>query len=135
MGLVWIWVIFKIRRNFEIEFEQFQKISDTVFKIKVISKLTPDDDLKMTFSLGQIAITKKYKALKTDDYSLRCLPEESKMKIDYNKKFYLMAYILPTEREDGSRSWCDVGTSGADAENWGKKFGIKHYLLFEMIFE
>jgi len=66
---------------------------------------------------------------------LRNLADESNLKIDYDKEFYLLAYILPYEREDGSKSWCEVGTSGKDVENWGKKFGIKHYLLFEMKFK
>jgi hypothetical protein len=57
------------------------------------------------------------------------------MEIGYGKKFYFMAVILPFERADGSKSWCDVGSSGKDIANWGKKFGIKHYLLFEMRLE
>jgi len=31
--------------------------------------------------------------------------------------------------------WCAVENSGKETENWGKEFGIKHYLVFEMIFE
>jgi hypothetical protein len=57
------------------------------------------------------------------------------MTIGYNKKFYLLTYILPYERQDGSKSWCDVGADGMDIENWGQKFGIKHYLIFEMKFD
>lgn len=55
-------------------------------------------------------------------------------KIEYGKKFYLLAYILPYENE-GTKYWCAVENSGKDIENWGKEFGIKHYLVFEMIFE
>ena len=51
--------------------------------------------------------------------------EESKMKIDTNQKIYLLAYILPYEREDGTKSWCDVGTSGGDLEKWGEKCKMK----------
>lgn len=116
-------------------YKQFQKINDTVFNLKVISKLTDDNKLKMTFKFPRFSVPMKYDAIKTDDYSLRNLAEESNLEIKYNEKFTLLAYILPYEREDGSRSWCDVGTSGKDIENWGKKFGIKHYILFEMKFE
>jgi hypothetical protein len=42
---------------------------------------------------------------------------------------------LPYKREEGSRSWCDVGISGDDIEKWGEKFGVKHYFIFEMKFE
>ena len=115
--------------------KQFETLNDTVFKMKVISKLTNENKLKMTFKFPRFSVTKKYDAIKSDDYSLRNLADESNLAIGYNKKFYLLAYILPYEREDGSKSWCEVGTAGDDIEKWGEKFGIKHYLLFEMIFE
>lgn len=113
---------------------QFEKINDTVLKLKVISKLTADNKLKMTFKFARFSITKEFDAIDTDDYSLRNIAEESKMEISYDKKFYLLAYILPYERKDGSKSWCDVGSSGKEIEKWGEKFGIRHYLLFEMEF-
>ncbi len=115
--------------------EQFENVNDTILDLKVISKLTHKNKLKMTFKFPRFSITKEFDAIDTDEYSLRNIAEESKMKIGYNEKFYLLAYILPYEREDGSKSWCQVGTSGKDIENWGEKFGIKHYLLFEMLFE
>jgi len=119
----------------KIPYEQLRKVNDTILNIKVISKLTEKNKLKMTFKLPQFMITREFDAIDTNDYSLRNIAEESQMKIGYNKKFYLLAYILPYKREDGSKSWCDVGASGNDIENWGTKFGIKHYLLFEMKFE
>ena len=115
--------------------KQFETVNDTVLNLKVISKLTPKNKLRMTFKFPRFSITKEYNAIESDEYSLRNIAEESNMEIGYDKKFYLLAYILPYQREDGSKSWCDVGTSGKDIENWGKKFGIKHYLLFEMKFE
>ncbi len=115
--------------------KQFETVNDTVLNLKVISKLTHKNKLKMTFKFPRFAINKEYDAIETDEYSLRNIVQESKLKIDYNKKFYLLAYILPYERKDGSKSWCEVGTSGKEIDKWGEKFGIKHYLLFEMIFE
>lgn len=115
--------------------EQFEKVNDTVLNLKVIAKLTHKNKLRMTFKFPRFSITKEYDALETEDYSLRNIAEESQMKIGYNEKFYLLAYILPFERKDGSKSWCDVGSSGKEIEKWGEKFGIKHYLLFEMKLE
>jgi hypothetical protein len=115
--------------------KQFETVNDSVLNMKVISKLTSDNQLKITFKFPRFSITKKYNAIKSDDYSLRNLADESDLEIGYNKAFYLLAYILPYEREDGSKSWCDVGSSGDTIEKWGKEFGIKHYLLFEMTFE
>jgi hypothetical protein len=118
----------------EMPFEQLQKINDTIFRLKVISKLTNDNKLKMTFKFPQFSTTKEFDAIKSDDYSLRNVAASSAIDINYNETFYLLAYILPYEK-DGSKYWCAVESSGKDIENWGKEFGIEHYLVFEMIFE
>jgi hypothetical protein len=114
---------------------QFEKVNDTTLSFRVISKLTPENKLKMMFRFSRFSITRQYDAMESAEYSLRNVAEESNMEIGYEKKFYLLAYILPYEREDGSKSWCEVGTNGKEIEKWGEKFGIKHYLLFEIKFE
>jgi hypothetical protein len=111
------------------------KINDTTLNMKVISKITPQNKIKISFISDRFSNTKEYKAIKTNDYSLRNLADESKLPIGYGENFYFMAMILPYERADGSKSWCQVGSNGKDIENWGKKYGVKHYLLFEMKFE
>lgn len=118
----------------EMPFEQLQKINDSVFKIKIISKLTSDNKLKMEFKFPRFSTTKSFEAINSEDYSLRNVAETSKTEIKFGEKFYLLAYILPYEK-DGSKYWCAVESSGKDIENWGTEFGIKHYLVFEMLFE
>lgn len=111
------------------------KVNDTTLNLKVISRLTPKNKIRVSFVFNRFSNTKEYDAIESDDYSLRNLAEESKLPIVYGGKFYFMAVILPYQRANGSKSWCEVGSSGKDIENWGKKFGIKHYLLFEMKFD
>ena len=111
------------------------KVNDTVLKLKVMANITSNNKLKVSFMFPRFGIARQYKAIKSDEYSLRNLADESKLPIGYDKPFHFLAYILPYKRADGSKSWCEVGSSGKDIENWGKKFGIKHYLLFEMKFE
>lgn len=114
---------------------QFAKLKKEEFKMRILAKHTDNNTLKMKFKFPRFSTNKEFKAIKSNDYSLRNIADESNLEIKYNEPFYLLAYILPYEREDGSKSWCEVGTAGKDLENWGKKFGIKHYLLFEMKFE
>ena len=113
---------------------QFETLKSEEFKMRVIAKHTSKNKLKIKFKFPRFSVNKEFDAIKSKDYSLRNIADESNLEIKYNEDFYLLAYILPYEREDGSKSWCDVGTAGKDLENWGKKFGIKHYLLFEMKF-
>ena len=118
----------------KIPYEQFQKVNDTIFKFKLISKLTNENKLKINFKFPSFSTTREFNAIKSDDYSLRNVAEASAIDINYNERFYLFAYILPYEK-DGAKYWCAVESSGKDIENWGKEFGIEHYLVFEMLFE
>ena len=123
-----------VTNSAEIDIPGFEQIQDTVFAMKIISELTPDNDLKMSFNFPRYGRDMKFKATKSEDYSLRNIPESTGDPIVMNEAFYLFAYILPYEK-DGAKYWCAVEGSGKEIEQWGKEFGIKHYLLFEMTFE
>jgi hypothetical protein len=117
-----------------IDIPEFAKIKDTIFEMKVISKLTHDNTLKMSFKFPRYGKNLEYKAIKSNDYSLRNIAENNSTLIEPGKKFYLFAYILPYEI-DGAKYWCAVENSGKNIENWGKEFGIEHYIVFEMCFD
>ena len=104
--------------------------SDTL-KLKVLAKRTSESKLKLWFRFPSFRINKKYDAIISDDYSLRDTGINET--IEYGKNFYAFAYILPYEK-DGYKYWCAVEDSGKDVENWGKEFGIEHYVIFEMKF-
>lgn len=114
--------------------KQFETINDSILSMRIIARHT-GNNLRVKFKFPRFSVTKDYDATSSEDYSLRNLADESNLQIGYDKKFYFLAYILPYERADGSKSWCEVGTSGESIEKWGEKFGIEHYLLFEMKFE
>ncbi|WP_298516914.1 hypothetical protein [uncultured Kordia sp.] len=118
----------------EAPFDQLKKVNDSVFKLTIISKLTTDNKLKMNFKFPRFSMMRKFNAIASDDYSLRNVAKTLGSEIKYGEKFYLLAYMLPYEK-NGNKYWCAVESSGKDIENWGKAFGIKHYLVFEMLFE
>ncbi|WDF67534.1 hypothetical protein PQ465_14640 [Sphingobacterium oryzagri] len=113
--------------------ESMHTVNDSILLMRVIGKAT-DGQLKMMFRIGNRSYTRLYRAIDSDEYSLRNIVQESRLPINYDEKFYLFAYILPYKRSDGSKSWCDVGSSGKEIDLWGQKFGIPHYLTFEMEF-
>lgn len=110
----------------------FKVASDTL-SFSVFAGKTDEKNLKVRFSFERFGLVRNYKSTASKDYSLRDFG--SHQVIEAGKPFYAFAYILPTEHEDGSKSWCEVEADGNDVEDWGKKFGIKHYLLFEMCFD
>ncbi|MCP9200845.1 hypothetical protein MKO06_13070 [Gramella sp. GC03-9] len=101
----------------DISIEKYETINDTVLNFRIVSKHTPDNKLKMSFLFPRFGVTREYDAIDSDEYSLRNLAAESDLEISLDKKFYLLAYILPYENEDGSKSWCRVGSSDKIVEN------------------
>jgi hypothetical protein len=87
--------------------------------MKVISERTPDNELKMSFKFPRYGREIKFKATKSEDYSLRNIPETTAAPSIIDETFYLFAYILPYEK-DGAKYCCAVESSGKDIENWGK---------------
>lgn len=122
-----------ITNSAKIDIPDIVRLKDTVFTLKVISKLTTDNTLKMSFKFPRYGRTVEFNAIKSDDYSLRNMAETFNEPIVKGEKFYLFAYILPYEKE-GVKYWCAVENSGKDIENWGTQFGIKHYIVFELLF-
>ena len=107
-------------------------INDTISTMRVISKMTEDCKLKMQFSFAGCSLTKNFDAISSNDYSLRKAIERKT--VEFGRKFYAFVYMLPYEK-DNMKHYCAVETSGKEIETWGKEFGIKHYLIFEMIIE
>ena len=115
---------------------RLETINDTILNISVVAKQTFENKLKLMFNFSGFSTAREFELIETEDsYSLRNLAEESGLPIKCDESFYLLAYILPYDLGNGFKSYCEVGKNGTDAENWGMKFGIKHYLLFEMKIE
>lgn len=107
-------------------------IDSSLFEMTVSAKKISNNKLKVFFRFPDFGIFKMYDAIDSYDYSFR--DTGTNMDIKLGKPFPAFAYILPYET-NGVKRWCAVEKSGKNVENWGKDFGIKHYLIFEMLFE
>jgi hypothetical protein len=116
--------------------EHLKLVGDTILNIRIISKLTEENKLSMYFHFPGFSMERSFEATSLNAYSLR--PAMETKTVNYGKKFFLLIYMLPYEVKVGDstiRQYCAVETSGKEIETWGKEFGIKHYLVFEMNFE
>lgn len=113
-------------------FNYIGKTQGDTLNVTVMASKSDKTHLKLKFMFDRFELNREYKSLKTDDYSLRDFGTH--LPITPNKPFYAFAYILPYEDKEGAKYWCAVESSGKDIETWGKEFGIKHYILFEMNF-
>jgi hypothetical protein len=91
-----------------------------------------NDKLKLFFKFPMIGMPRKYDAIVSDDYNLIAIGVD--MKIKFNENFPAFAFILPYIHGEW-KDYCEVAKNGANVEGWGKKYNIKHYLIFEMKFE
>lgn len=108
-------------------------INDDTLHFSVLAKKFSQNQLKVMFNFKPFSIHKMYDATESSEYSFRILADKN-IKIEFGKPFPLFAYILPYEK-DGWKLYCAVDSSGKNVENWGKEFGIKHYIIYEMIFD
>ena len=125
-------VIFNSRTLFDGMPERFKTVGNTSLTMRVISKLTEENKLKMEFHFPGFSIVRNFNAISSTSYSLRYAISTDT--VDFGKNFYVLVYMLPYEK-DNMKYYCAVERSGKEIENWGKEFGIKHYLVFEMKFE
>jgi hypothetical protein len=107
-------------------------VGDTVLNIRIISKLTADNKLRMDFHFPTHSTQRYFEATSSNIYSLRSVMDV-RVK-EFEEKFYVLAYMLPAQ-QGNIQYYCAVANSGKEVETWGKEFGIKHYLVFEMKFE
>lgn len=113
---------------------KYKCVNDSVLSIDIIAKPMMNNKIKMSFKFPGVIVEKKFDGINSDNYSLRNLSDNELFKANIGEKFYLLAYILPYEK-NGILSWCAVENSGWNVLNWGKEYNIKHYLVFEMKFE
>lgn len=105
--------------------------SDTL-PFSIMAKKFTADQLKIQFEFKNFSNVKMYEATHSLEYSFRVIGDRTKIEI--GKPFPAFAYILPYEK-NGWKLYCAVDSSGKDVENWGKEFGIKHYMIYEILFE
>jgi hypothetical protein len=111
-----------------------QKISGEEYELRVISKLTEENKLRMMFRFPSFSTTREFDAVDTNEYSLRQADLLNIKEIQPGETFFLLNYILPYE-ENGVKHYCSVGQSGSDVFNWGREFDLEHYIVFTMTFE
>lgn len=129
---IWKGKIKKIDTIFDSRLYEIFRIKSDTLKFTAIAGKTDERNLRVQFGFDRFSIVRNYKSTKSSAYSLRDFGRQ--LPITLGKSFYAFAYILPTKHADGSSSWCEVEAAGDDIENWGQKFDIEHYLLFEMTF-
>ena len=115
-----------------------RKITSDSLAFNVITEKVNADSLQIYFSFkGLFSITRKFKTTEANNYSTRDLSNGKETKFGYGKSFPLLVYSLPYKdpKYPGYLFYCELSKEGIPPEQWGEKFNLEHYIIFEMQFE
>tara|TARA_R110002124_G_C8710318_1_gene494840 strand:- start:48 stop:659 length:612 start_codon:yes stop_codon:yes gene_type:complete len=115
-----------------------RKITTDSLKFNIITEKINKDSLQIYFSFkGLFSTTRKFKTTEANNYSARDLSNGIETKFEYGNSFPLIVYSLPYKdpKYPGYLFYCELSREGIPPEQWGEKFNLEHYIIFEMKFE
>lgn len=112
------------------------KAGTNEFEMTVISKKENKDSAKFMFSFPRFLTTKYFRTMPTDSYSLRDPFNGKEYEYKANETIMLLVLSLPYKdpKNPGWTSYCELSSKGVPPSEWGEKYGIEHYITFEMKF-
>ena len=106
--------------------------------ITVLSEKMTKDSLRISFTFKsqfKFGLTKKFQTTLSDYYSTRDLSNGESTNIAIGNTFPLLVYTLPYKnpKTPGWLYYYQLTKEGLPPKDWGKKYNIEHYIVFEMI--
>jgi hypothetical protein len=118
------------------EAEQF-KIKSDKFMFKILTKTTAAHTAKFDFQFNGFSTGREYKigenfkGFAQKDF----IGSQKDIAISLNANTYILTYMMPFARKDGSTSYCEVAQSGINPEDFGMKYAIPTYFLIDIKFQ
>lgn len=115
-----------------------RRLENDSLKFNIITEKVNKDSLQIYFKFkGLFSTTRKYKTTKSSNYSARDLSNGIETKFHYGESFPLIVYSLPYKdpKYPDYLFYCELSREGISPEEWGEKFNLEHYIVFEMKFE
>lgn len=119
------------------ELGDFGKIKSDNFSFRVLTKRTVDNKAKFQFQFEQFSSEKEFKVNETyKGFVLKnFLGANTEIAFPVNENKYFLTYMMPYVKLDGSGAYCEVAQSGANPEEFGKKYNIPTYFLIDIKFQ
>ena len=112
------------------------KINADSLEFRLIAKKTSSDTVNTMFFLPNFGTTRKFRTTNSNFYALLDPSNGKSVKYNIHKPIALFSYTLPYEdpKLPGVLQYCELSRKGLPVEQWGEKFNIEHYIVFEMMF-
>ena len=122
---------------FDSKEDAYFKIRGDTLTFRVLTKVTGENVVKFDFQFDGFSKRKEYKvaANHKEFASKNFLGSKSEVLISSDKSNYILTYMMPYQKKDGSKQYCEVVQSDVNPEEIGKKYGIPRYFLVEIKFQ
>ena len=117
----------------------FQLDSSGTLSFDVYTRALDATTLEAFFRFARVGQRKQYKAEtgQASQYSFRTdilAYSQGKARIPVGKKFTFLVYTLPYEK-DGYYLYCGLAQSQVPIEQWYARFGVKHFVSYQLLIE
>lgn len=126
---------------FDSKESDYFKIKSDQFVFRLLTKETPELKARFDFQFNGFSKQMEYVVEKNNNdlhrkFALKdFLGDKPDMPISVDKNTYILAYMMPYVRPDGSSSYCEVAQSGVNPEELGSKYAIPTYFLIDIKFQ
>ena len=122
---------------FDSKEDEYFKIKSDQFGFRVLTKTTSENTVRFDFQFNGFYKQKEYKiAAGQNGFALKdFLGGKPQISIPLNAGTYILTYMMPYEKKDGSKQYCEVAQSGINPEDYGTSYAIPTYFLIDIKFQ
>jgi hypothetical protein len=122
---------------FDSKEDAYFKIKSDKFIFRVLTKVTSENSVKFDFQFNGFSKQKEYKvAAGQKEFALKSfLGSKPELSMPLNTNTYILTYMMPYVKKDGSTAYCEVAQSDVNPEDYGKKYAIPVYFLIDIKFQ
>jgi uncharacterized membrane protein len=122
---------------FDSKEDEYFKIKSDKFGFRVLTKVTAENTVKFDFQFNGFSKGKEYKvAADQKEFALKSfLGSKPEISIPLNANSYILTYMMPYVKKDGSKAYCEVVQADVKPEELGTKYAIPVYYLIDIKFQ
>lgn len=129
--------LFKQEVVFDSKEDEYFKIKSDKFIFRILTKITAEHTAKFDFQFNGFSKGREYKVDKNHNGFAQkdFLGGKKETIIPLNTSTYILTYMMPYDKKDGSKQYCEVAQSGINPEEFGTKYAIPTYFLIDIKFQ
>ena len=122
---------------FDSKEDEYFRIKSDKFVVRILTKITPQQTAKFDFQFDGFRKGREYKVGKNHQGFAQkdFLGSRQEISIPLNTSTYVLTFMMPYKKKDGSEQYCEVAQSGVNPEEFGTKYAIPTYFLIDIKFE